>query len=334
MKARNATLITVTAIAFLLSFGAIATVKQNNHAEQSKGGKGFIALISAFSPELDAIKAEIKAHPEGRLDKTIAHRGVKFYLGKIADQPVVVFTTGISIANAAMTTQMAIDFLPIKKIIMMGIAGAAREGLMPGDLAVPKRWYYHDESIYAKPVPDKPGTFHLPDIFSSLEGENKTKNDPHRPDYQYFDYLYPNDVWVVKKGWQAPRRKAYFDVTQSMLQEAVVLAKHMPAIKLSSGEQVKINIGGHGASGSVFVDNPDYRDWVSRTFSADVVDMESTAVGQVCFINDIDWLVIRSVSDLAGAQSGENTARLYNSLAAGSAAKFAIALVDALNAEQ
>jgi adenosylhomocysteine nucleosidase len=34
--------------------------------------------------------------------------------------------------------------------------------------------------------------------------------------------------------------------------------------------------------------------------------MESAAVTKVCFVNNVDWLVIRSISDLAGGQPGKN----------------------------
>lgn len=294
-------------------------------------GKQYLAIATAFSPELDAITKEIKAHSEGEITSEVKHKGVTYYLGRVGDVPVVVFTTGISIANAAMTTQMALDRFPISRLIMMGIAGAAQSHLLPGDLAIPRRWYYHDESIYAKPVEGAPGSYQLPDIFASLKEQHSNKNDTHQPDYQFLDYLYPNDVRVIKQDWDLPRKQPYFSVSEEMFTAAKTLQKTMPDIRLPSGDKVSVNLGGNGASGSVFVDNPHYRDWVWQTFSASVVDMESTAVGQVCFVNDVDWLVIRSVSDLAGAQKGENTARLFNALAAGTAAKFAVGLINQLS---
>lgn len=298
------------------------------------GQKDYIAIATAFAPELDAITRAVEKHPEGVITETVTHKGVVYHLGKIKQQPVVMFTTGISIANAAMTTQMAIHHFDIKQLIMMGIAGAVDAKLQPGDLSVPERWYYHDESIYAKPVTGQPGKFELPDIFASLKEQRKSGTSDSLPNYQFFSYLYPNDVRVIKQGWSLPKVMPYFTVSQDMLTVARETRKKMPPITLDSGDVVEVNIGGNGASGSVFLDNPDYRDWVWETFSANVVDMESTAVGHVCFVNDVDWLVIRSVSDLAGAQSGQNTARLFNALAAGSAARFAVNLVAQLGKNQ
>jgi nucleoside phosphorylase len=42
--------------------------------------------------------------------------------------------------------------------------------------------------------------------------------------------------------------------------------------------------------------------------------MGSAAVRKVCFINEVDWLVIRSIKDLAEAvnKTAENNVRLIN----------------------
>ena len=40
--------------------------------------------------------------------------------------------------------------------------------------------------------------------------------------------------------------------------------------------------------------------------------MESAAVGQVCHINEVDWIIIRAISDLAGGQEGVNVEDIYD----------------------
>ena len=64
-------------------------------------------------------------------------------------------------------------------------------------------------------------------------------------------------------------------------------------------------------TGSVFLDNREYRQWVREVYRAEVTEMESAAIGQVCTVNEIDWIIIRAVSDLAGGQEGINSEHQY-----------------------
>jgi adenosylhomocysteine nucleosidase len=56
--------------------------------------------------------------------------------------------------------------------------------------------------------------------------------------------------------------------------------------------------------------------------------MESAAVGQVCFVNEVDWIIIRSVSDLAGGQHGKNEENVYDAIASGTGTKLMIGLLE------
>ena len=56
------------------------------------------------------------------------------------------------------------------------------------------------------------------------------------------------------------------------------------------------------------MDNREYRRWAFRVWKAGCLDMESTAIAQVCWANQKPFLVIRSLSDLAGGQEGINAA--------------------------
>ena len=65
---------------------------------------------------------------------------------------------------------------------------------------------------------------------------------------------------------------------------------------------------------------PDLRDWAFETFEARVLDMESAAVAQVAYANEVPFLAIRSLSDLAGGGEGENEMGTFLSLAADNSA--------------
>lgn len=51
------------------------------------------------------------------------------------------------------------------------------------------------------------------------------------------------------------------------------------------------------ASGDVFVQDLNMKEKIENDFSADCVEMEGAAIAQVCFMDEIPFLVIRSISD-------------------------------------
>jgi adenosylhomocysteine nucleosidase len=51
----------------------------------------------------------------------------------------------------------------------------------------------------------------------------------------------------------------------------------------------------------------DFRAWIFDTFKANAVDNESAAVAHVAYSNHVPFIGFRSLSDLAGGDSGENT---------------------------
>jgi adenosylhomocysteine nucleosidase len=133
---------------------------------------------------------------------------------------------------------------------------------------------------------------------------------------------------VIKEGWDSPRHKPYFTATASLLALTHQAVEQVGPIMMPSGKAITIKIGGNGVTGSVFLDNADYRNWLGKVFAAQVAEMESAAVAQVCFVNDVDWLVIRSVSDLAGGQQGRNAENVFDGIASGTGAKLLLGLLD------
>ena len=97
---------------------------------------------------------------------------------------------------------------------------------------------------------------------------------------------------------------------------------------MPSGKPIQVQVGGNGVTGSVFVDNAEYRTWLREVFKANVAEMESASVAQVCFVNDIDWVIIRSVSDLAGGQKGKNEESVFDAIASGTGTRLMLGLLD------
>ncbi|MFQ3236162.1 MAG: adenosylhomocysteine nucleosidase [Paraglaciecola sp.] len=315
---------------FLLSFATHGASKSQFGPREFAVSNKWTAIVAAYEPEIKAIDAAFANLPEAQITQTLHFKGVTYQLGTYKGEPVVIFTTGISVPNAAMTMQMALDYFPIERVIMMGIAGAVSADFAPGDIAVPQRWYFHDESVYVNPQPDAPDGYVLPDFYerSLASFLARRKDDPYSPAYENFGFVHPQEIAVIKEGWDRPRQKPYFSATASLLELTRRAVQKVGPIVMPSGKAISVNIGGNGVTGSVFLDNADYRDWLRKVFDAQVAEMESAAVAQVCFVNDVDWLVIRSISDLAGGQQGKNVENVFDGIASGTGATLLLGLLD------
>lgn len=288
------------------------------------------AIVSAYQPEIDAIDRAFAKKDDVTIDQVLTIKGVKYQLGNYKGEPIVIFTTGISVPNAAMTMQMALDYFPIDKVVMMGIAGAVNPEFAPGDIAIPARWYFHDESVYINPDPEKEGKYLLPDYYENALASYKAREkvDSHAPKYKNFGMMHPEEMAVIKQGWDSPQQMPYFSASDYLLNLTQKALNTIDQITMPSGKDITVSIGGNGVTGSVFADNGQYRLWLRDVFKAEVTEMESAAVGQVCFVNDVDWIIIRSVSDLAGGQHGKNVENVYDAIASGTGTKLMMGLLD------
>lgn len=69
--------------------------------------------------------------------------------------------------------------------------------------------------------------------------------------------------------------------------------------QMREGDEVpKITLG-RVATGDQFISSESKRLWIEQTFHADCVEMEGAAVAQICTVNDVPFVIIRSLSDLA-----------------------------------
>ncbi|MFW6354282.1 MAG: purine phosphorylase, partial [Verrucomicrobiota bacterium] len=129
-------------------------------------------------------------------------------------------------------------------------------------------------------------------------------------------------------GWDRPREMPYFAATPSLIAAARRAVDRLGEIRMPSGRPITVTVGGNGVTGSVFLDHAAYREWTREVFAAEVTEMESAAVGQVCFVNEVDWVIVRSVSDLAGGQAGKNEENVYDAIASGTGATLLLAILD------
>jgi adenosylhomocysteine nucleosidase len=268
-----------------------------------------IAVVSAYEPEWPTLLAATQAP----VRRTVA--GVVFVTGVMEGKPVLLFLSGVSMVNAAMTTQLALDHFTITRIVFSGVAGGVDPALDVGDVVVADRWGQYLEGAFLR---EGPGGF-----------------PPPRPEgYANFGMMFPGPVRLAR-GEAPPETRFWFPVDIAMLDLARAVAGTVtlkrcltPAACLDRSP--KVVVGGAGVSGPVFVDNAAFRQYVHRTFDAKVLDMETAAVAQVAYANGVPFIAFRSLSDLAGGDTGANQIHTFLTLASENSATVVRAFVRAL----
>lgn len=262
-----------------------------------------IAIISAFGPEIVKLKSIAK------IEKEVVINGRSFTLCEIENKKTVLFLSGISMVNAAMTTQIALDHFNISHILFSGIAGGVNPDLNIGDVTIPSQWAQYQESLFAR---------------ETAEGYDLAW---HKEIYPGFGMMFPQEVEVTHGRLEevdGNEPKFWFEVDKDLLAIAekisnLALLSETSDAKLS--HIPKLVVGGNGVSGMTFVDNAEYREWAYNNFEAQCLDMESAAVAHVAYVSDVPFIAFRSLSDLAGGGEGENEMGTFFGLAADNASE-------------
>jgi adenosylhomocysteine nucleosidase len=274
-----------------------------------------IAVVSAYNPEWLALKNAMSA------TRTEIIADVTYIVGKLEGKDVVLFLSGVSEVNAAMTTQAAIDHFKITRIVFSGIAGGINPDLSAGDVVVADRWSEYLESVFARKTAAG---------WSVPKWLGKTLAN--------YGMIFPYAVEIAHPGQSEPEKRFWFDVDPIMLETARSVANK---VKLAAclkqdvcgGAHPRVVVGGAGVSGPAFVDNAEFRKWIYDTFNANSVDNESAPVAHVAYSNHISFIVFRGLSDLAGGDAGENTENELERLASDNAATMTRAFLRDLPAQ-
>ncbi len=243
--------------------------------------------MASFPEELAAIEKMMAS--EAAKIETVTINGIRFRMAEIDGKRFVFFLTGMSLVNATGSTQLVLDRFNVQAVFFTGIAGGVNPAFHPGDVTVPARWRYHSEAVYLNET--EPGKYR--------------STDWYKPKYANFGMIHPDDVQVTREGMEGYERTPEFPADERLMALARSVVKTLS--KLTVGDRAcEVKIGGTGVSGTVFCDNADYRKWVFENWKADCLDMESTAIAQVCWQNKTPCLIVRGLSDLAGGQHGKN----------------------------
>lgn len=100
-----------------------------------------IAIIGAMDEEVIEI-----IHLCENLSDVYIH-GIKFSHGKMNQQDVLVFQSGIGLTNAAIRLTCALDHFPIKTIVNIGTAGGIADQVQVLDVIISTKIAYHEFDI-------------------------------------------------------------------------------------------------------------------------------------------------------------------------------------------
>jgi adenosylhomocysteine nucleosidase len=270
-----------------------------------------VGVVAAFGAEADILLSNTSGKRAYRINGNV------FTTGMLKGNRVVVVLSGVSIVNATMNTQLMLDHFRVTHLLMSGIAGGLDPARHVGDVTVPERWALPLEAFWSRD-----GDVPAPCGETAELGCLGLKIAPAGPE-GHADFagtgLFMRQHQVVNAS-TAPKGefKPAFDVDPEMLALARTLR---PALQrcgdkrpeLCVPTQPQLQVGGTGVSSSVFLANPQYRDYLFRTLGAQVVDMETAAVAQVAYANRIPFLAFRSLSDLAGGDDIADVSALFGS---------------------
>lgn len=264
-----------------------------------------IAVISAFPAELALLEAKVNDARKQSVN------GVEFTTGTLEGKPVVLFLSGISMVNASMNTQLALDRFRVSHVVFTGIAGGVNPQLQIGDVVVAQRWAEYLEALFAREV--APGKYRPPGHQADVSLPN-------------FGMIHPRPVGVRSAGHAQEEKKTWFEADPALLEIARRAATGVTLERCDKDNvclvhQPRVVVGGNGVSGQAFVDNAAFREYTFKTFDASVLDMETAAVAHVAYANGVPFIAFRSLSDLAGGGEGENQIKTFFKVAADNSAR-------------
>jgi len=224
--------------------------------------------------------------------KEIVIQQVHFTEGILSGRHVVIAQTGMGKVNAAMTTTLMLEHFQPREIIFTGIAGALNPQLLPGDLVIGTRVTYHDYGIID------------PDTML------------HRPTHNPF---------TLKEN------PLYFTCDSQLVGYASRLSNTISLEKIhrNNTDQSPRIITGTIVTGDVFVSSETAAKNLQQQLQADATEMEGAAVAQVCWQQQVPFIVIRSMSDNANNHAHTDIVAFYE-VAAHNSARFVMGILQML----
>ncbi|MGJ3241517.1 MAG: 5'-methylthioadenosine/S-adenosylhomocysteine nucleosidase [Opitutales bacterium] len=270
----------------------------------------FLAIMAAYNAETEVLMDVFGIDPATADQRSV--KGITFYEIEVHGLPAVVFQTNMSPTNAAMSTQIALyEYPQITHVLFAGVAGAVDPQWQLGDVVIAEKWAFHAEGAYFNPTP---------------WGDGHIIAEYFEPKFPNFGMFYPDATLVSREGIDGVVAKPFFAINPKLLELSRQAIADIGPLMVGERE-AQLHVGGVGVTGPVFMDNAAYREYLHATWDAEIVEMETAAYALVCWVNEVPFLAVRGISDLAGGQQGKNHEREYAPLAARHAAVVLKALI-------
>lgn len=190
-----------------------------------------------------------------------------FWEGKIGNLDIVLVHSGIGKVNATIATQILITKFGVDAVINTGVAGALDPSLNIFDIVCSVDAVEHDvDATY----------------FGYERGQVPGSASPFYPADSRMGELALKTFRVLKDDSTVPGRFS---------EEDAHLIKHIKFVM------------GRVASGDIFVATRKMRDGLNKDLNALCVEMEGAAVAHTCVANQVPYLVLRCISDIADKEN-------------------------------
>ena len=238
-----------------------------------------IGLICALPQEHEHLVAAMAAAATQEV------AGVEFRVGDIDGHRVVLSLAGMGKVNAALVATLLADRFGCHTIAFSGVAGGIDPGLRIGDVVIADRTIQHDAGVIEDVGLQVYQAGHVPFINPTTEFGYAADGELLARVRGHLDGFTLTPLSRNAGGGDGPPRIAY----------GTVLTGDQYLHCGITRDRLHAELGGHA------------------------VEMEGAAVSQVCESFGIPWLVIRALSDLAGAQSRFDFTAFVDEVAAQSA---------------
>ncbi|XP_027355691.1 bark storage protein A-like [Abrus precatorius] len=271
--------------------------------------------------------------------------GRRFRFGSIGDKPVILVMTGLSVINAAITTQLLLSFFNVDGVVHYGIAGNANPSLHIGDVAIPESWAHlalwswqrhgqgphdvlplEDNGDYTREL----GFLNFAEFTSNVSSDSPVDNQLNNIWYQP-EEIFPIDGTPEERqhAFWVPVDSKYYSIASKLKDLVLEGCINSTTCLATKPEVALVN---RGISQGIYLDNAAYRSFIHKKFDVSPVDMESASVALICLQQRIPFIAIRALSDLAGGGSAEsNEADTFLSLAATNSVTVVIEFVKLLS---